>query len=111
MDNPKENTNILSKLKTPSVFYPLVAMIIFLIIMLCLIFFKVPINFSSTPKVKSQNEAVSDIFIILFFSLIVFLLCFILLPNFKELMSRSWENPSGQIGKSLVVVPPRNYGF
>jgi hypothetical protein len=84
MDNPKENTNILSKLKTPSVFYPLVAMIIFLIIMMCLIFFKVPINFSSTPKVNSQNEVVSDIFIILFFSLIVFLLCFILLPNFKE---------------------------
>ena len=77
--------NILTNLKMPSTVYPVIAMIIFLIIMMSLIFFKVPANFLSNSTVKSQNEAVANIFIILFFSLIVFLLCFTLLPNFKDL--------------------------
>jgi hypothetical protein len=76
--------NILTNLKMPSAFYPVIFMIIFLIIMMSLIFFKVPINFTSQPLSKSQNEIIANVFIILFFSLIVFLLCFMFLPNFKE---------------------------
>jgi hypothetical protein len=49
-----------------------------------LIFFKVPLNFTSKSISKSQNEIIANVFIILFFSLIVFLLCFMFLPNFKE---------------------------
>ena len=76
--------NILHNLKMPSSFYPILFMIIFLIIMVCLIYFKVAPNIFST-SVNSTNTIVADVFIILFFSLIVFLLCFILLPNFKAL--------------------------
>jgi len=76
--------NILTNLKMPSAFYPVIIMIIFLIIMMSLIFFKVPINLTSKPLSKSQNEIVANVFIVLFFSLIVFILCFTLLPNFKE---------------------------
>ena len=83
MDKP-DTKNILSNLKMPSVIYPGIAMIIFLIIMLSLIFFKVPFNLVSKPLAKSQNEIISNVFVILFFSLIVCLLCFMLLPSFKE---------------------------
>jgi len=76
--------NILTNLKMPSAFYPVIFMIIFLIIMMSLIFLKVPINFTSKPLNKSQNEIIANVFIILSFSLIVFLLCFMFLPNFKE---------------------------
>jgi hypothetical protein len=76
--------NILTNLKMPSAFYPAIFMIIFLIIMMSLIFFKVPLNFTSKSISKSQNEIIANVFIILFFSLIVFLLCFMFLPNFKE---------------------------
>lgn len=85
MDNT--NNNILPNLKTSNTIYPAIFMVIFLIIMLCLIFFKIPINLLSKSSAKSQNEMVANILVILFFSLTVFLLCFTLLPNFKELKS------------------------
>ena len=84
MESPKENTNILSNLKRPGVFYSVIAMIIFLIIMVILIFYKVNI-FTSSQNVKSQNEAIANTFIILISALIVFLLCLIFVPSFKEL--------------------------
>ena len=84
MDN-HNNDNILPNLKTSSTLYPVMLMIVFLIIMLSLIFFKVPINLLSNSPPKSQNEIVANIFIILFFSLLVFLICFALLPNFKQM--------------------------
>jgi len=80
----KAKENILTNLKMPSAFYPVIIMIIFLIIMMSLIFFKVPINFTSKPLSKSQNEIIANVFVILFFTLIVVILCFMLLPNFKD---------------------------
>jgi type II secretory pathway component PulF len=80
----KAKENILTNLKMPSAFYPVIIMIIFLIIMLSLIFFKVPINFTSKPLSKSQNEIIANVFVILFFTLIVVILSFMLLPNFKD---------------------------
>jgi len=82
MSTPQANTNILPNLKSPIVFYSVIAMIIFLIIMMSLLFFKVPFISSTT---QSQNAAITNTSIILIFSLIVFLLCVILLPSFKEL--------------------------
>lgn len=86
MDNPQENTNNLSNLKSPRVFYSVIAMIIFLIIMMSLVFLKVSVA-SLPANVKSQNEAIINTSIILIFSLIVFLLCLILIPSFKEFKS------------------------
>ena len=80
----KAKENILTNLKMPSAFYPVIIMIIFLIIMMSLIFFKVPINFTSKPLSKSQNEIIANVFVILFFTLIVVILSFMLLPNFKD---------------------------
>jgi hypothetical protein len=77
----KAKENILTNLKMPSAFYPVIIMIIFLIIMMSLIFFKVPFIFATN---KSQNEIIANIFVILFFTLIVVILCFMLLPNFKD---------------------------
>ena len=85
MDNPQENTNNLSNLKSPRVFYSVIAMIIFLIIMMSLVFLKVSVA-SLPANVKSQNEAIINTSIILIFSLIVFLIrksndCFPMLIN------------------------------
>jgi hypothetical protein len=77
----KAKENILTNLKMPSAFYPVIIMIIFLIIMMSLIFLKVPFIFATN---KSQNEIIANIFVILFFTLIVVILCFMLLPNFKD---------------------------
>jgi hypothetical protein len=77
----KAKENILTNLKMPSAFYPVIIMIIFLIIMMSLIFFKVPFIFATN---KSQNEIIANIIVILFFTLIVVILCFMLLPNFKD---------------------------
>lgn len=82
MDNTNTKENILPNLKMPTIFYPIIIMIIFLIIMMCLIFFKVPMSISSF---KSQDAVVANILSILFFSLIVFALCIIFLPSFKDL--------------------------
>ena len=50
------NTNVLPELKTPSVFYPLMGMIIFMIIVLFLVLFKV--NISET-KVNLYGESLN----------------------------------------------------
>jgi len=73
-----QGANVLPNFKTSTNIYPLIGIIIFLIIMLTLIYFKVPLR-------KSPSSSASDVFIILFFSLLVFSFCIILLPSFKEL--------------------------
>jgi hypothetical protein len=79
-----ENNNILSNLKKPSVYYPIIFVIIFLIIVLFCLLFKIPNPFNSNLN-KSQQSIVSNVFIILFFCLLIVTLCIILLPNFKEI--------------------------
>jgi len=76
--------NILSDLKKPSDYYPFVAIIIFLIIVLLCLLFKAPNPFN-TKLNKSQQEITAEVFILLFFSLLVVTLCIILLPNFKDI--------------------------
>jgi hypothetical protein len=82
--NIKTNENLLSKMNTPGIFYGMMAMIIFLIIMMFLILFDVKINLPSSSPSKSKEQLVANIFIILFFSLLVFGLSIIFLPNMKD---------------------------
>ena len=81
-NNTNNNTNVLPEFKNPMVFYPLIGMIIILIIILFMILFKVNIPFKQSPK--SQEEMVADIFIVLFFCLLIVGICIVLLPNFKD---------------------------
>ena len=81
--NINTNDNLLPKLNTPRVFYVIIALIVFLIIMMSLILFDV--NLSFTKPTKSDNEIIGNILIVTFFSILVFGLCVILLPNMKEL--------------------------
>ena len=80
--NTNNNTNVLPELKTPGVFYPLIGMIIILIIILFMVLFKVNIPFNKSSK--SQEEMVADIFIVLFFTMLIVGICIVLLPNFKD---------------------------
>jgi hypothetical protein len=73
-------TNILPTFKTPRVFYPAMLFILFLIIMLFFIIFKVKMTNSS----KSEQEIVNDVFVILFFTLLVGGICITLIPNLNE---------------------------
>jgi hypothetical protein len=102
MDNTNStstnNENILSKLKGSNSFYPMIGIIIFLMIMMFIIFFDVKITSPSAPT-KSQQELIGNIFIILFFSLLVFGICMLFLPSFKE-MKELFE----QIGNVSSVI-------
>jgi hypothetical protein len=82
MDNSDANENVLPKIKIPKEFYVILFLILFLIICLCLIYFKVNIFQKST---NSDEEINNNIFIVFFFSLIIFGLCYLLLPNIKDL--------------------------
>jgi hypothetical protein len=75
--------NLLPKLKTPGFNYIMVGIIIFLIIAMFMIFYDVNFTSFGTPS-KSQQESISNILIILFFSLLIFGICIIFLPNLKE---------------------------
>jgi hypothetical protein len=82
--------NVLHKFQTPYIFYPFIIMIIFLIIMMFLILYKVKpqnIDYKTAfpPPTKSQQEIIASVFSILFFSLLVFVLSVVFLPNFKDL--------------------------
>ena len=81
-NNTNNNNNVLPELKNPMVFYPLIGMIIILIIILFMILFKVNIPFKQSSK--SQQEMVADIFIVLFFTMLVVGICIVLLPNLKD---------------------------
>jgi hypothetical protein len=84
MDNPTTtNENVIPELKTPSVLYPIMFVLLLLIIVMFCIFFKVKLP-GKAPS-KSQEEVIANVFIVLFFCLLVFGICVALLPNFKEL--------------------------
>ena len=86
MNNNSSTENILPKLKTPAIYYFLSVAIVFLIIIIIIIYNDV--NISSVGKTShSEQELIGNIFIVLFFSLLVFGLCVTLLPNLKELKS------------------------
>jgi hypothetical protein len=79
------NENVIPKLNIPNIFYPLIGVLCFMIIILFLIMFNVNLNIFSLGKdVKSNEELAANIFVILFFSLLVFGLCVLFLPNFKN---------------------------
>jgi len=92
--NVNVNENVLNKLKTPSIFYVLMSIIIFFIIMMFIILFDVKIKLPSSPPSTSNQQIISDIFVVLFFSLLVFGLCVLLLPNMKE-FKQLFEQISG----------------
>ncbi len=80
--NTTNKSNILTAFKTPKLFYPSMLLIIFLIIMLLLIIFKVK---DLLKRSKSEQEIVKEVFIILFFTLLVVGICITLIPNFNDL--------------------------
>jgi hypothetical protein len=82
MENPTTNENVIPEFKTPKVLYPIMIALLFLIIAMFLIFFKVKLP--GKAPTKSQQEVIADVFIVLFFCLLVFGICVALLPNFKE---------------------------
>lgn len=86
MDNTNINTeNLLPKINTPKIFYFLATGIGFLIIMMFLIMYDVSLSslFGKNAP-KSQEQLTADIFAILFFSLLIFGICVLFLPNMKE---------------------------
>ena len=102
MDNTNQNINkenLLPKFKTPGIFYSIMAIIVFFIIMLFIILFDVKIKLPSSSPSKSQQQLIADIFIILFFSLLVFGLCVLFLPNMKE-----FKQLFGQISNVTYVI-------
>ena len=97
MDNTN-NENLLPKLKTPGIFYGIIAGIIFLIIVMIMIATDFNITSQGRPS-KSKEELVGNIFIILFFSLLIFAICIIFLPNLKE-----FKQLFQQIGNVTFVI-------
>jgi hypothetical protein len=83
MDKPNTtNQNVIPELKSSAVLYPIMIMLLFLIIVMFCIFFKVKLPGKGDSK--SQQEVISDVFIVLFFCLLIFGICIVLLPSFKE---------------------------
>ena len=96
----KINTeNSLPKINTPGVFYFLSFVILFFIIIMFMLFFDVNLNPTSTTVSKSQEQIIAEIFIILFFSLIIVGLCILFLPNLKEI-----KNLFNQISNVTYVI-------
>ena len=95
--NTINTENILPKLKTPVFFKIIMGLIIFLIIVMFLIMFDV--NLSIDKPSKSQEQTVNEIFIILFFSLLIIGLCVLFLPNIKDL-----KTLFGQISNVTYVI-------
>lgn len=76
------NENVIPEFKKNTTIYPLMFMILLLTIVMFCIFFKVKLP-GKGPS-KSQQEVVADVFIVLFFCLLIFGICVAFLPNFKE---------------------------
>lgn len=81
MNNTTNNQNVLPQIKTPKIFIPIIILIVFLVISIFLIMYRVKLNESSSSK----EEIIRNVFIILFFGLIIISLCIALLPNFKDI--------------------------
>lgn len=79
IQNRQNNQNSLPSLQTPGVI-----MIVFLIIMIIMLFNDLSITSLGKPT-KSHDELVGNIFIILFFSLLVVGICIMYLPSLKEI--------------------------
>ena len=75
--------NIIPKLQNPGIKYSVAAAIVFLIIMLLLIIFKVDISFKGLPE--SDNSIIANAFIILLLGFLILGVCFALLPSLKEI--------------------------
>ena len=80
----QSNTDLLPSLKTPSVLYPVMGYIIFLIIILFCFIYKVPSPFKSQAS-NSIQETVADTLIVLFFIMLTGGICMTLLPNLKDM--------------------------
>ena len=87
--NTNSNTNdyALKEIQTPRVFYPFILLIFFLIIMLFFTMFKVNTNIEK------------NVFIVLFFSLLVVGICITLIPNFGSI-----RNLFEQIGNVVYLI-------
>lgn len=84
MDNTNKQ-NILTQINTPKIFYFLATGVAFLIVMMFLILNDVSLSsVFGMSKPQSQQQLTADIFAILFFSLLVFGICVLFLPNLKE---------------------------
>jgi len=81
-NNINNTNNVLPELKTPRVFYPIIGIIIFMSIILFMILFKINIPFKSSSN--SNEEIIGDMFIILFFTMIIAGICIAMLPNLKD---------------------------
>jgi hypothetical protein len=86
MNNSNISKDVLPEIKNPKAFYVIIFMILFMIITLFLIYFNVNIFQKQT---NSEQEVTNNIFIIFFFCLIILGLCYVLLPNLKELKKLS----------------------
>jgi hypothetical protein len=78
------NKNALSQLKTPKIFYPFIGIVLILTIVLLCILFKVPNPFTSSIDKSTNQDQYNSIYLVLFIVLIL-IICFALLPNFKDL--------------------------
>jgi hypothetical protein len=98
MDNTNSNSNenVLPIIKSSKVFYVTLGIIVFLVVGLFLIYFK--LNFS-LKKGKSDQEVRNNVLITFFFCLIVLCLCGFLLPNIKDL-----KNLFSQISNVTYVI-------
>ena len=82
MDNPTTNQNVIPEFKTPTALYPIIILLLVLIVIMFCLFFKVKMP-GKGPS-KSQQEVIGDVFIVLFFCLLIVGICITLLPSFKE---------------------------
>jgi hypothetical protein len=83
--NNTNNENIMNNLKTPSIFYVFMGLIVFLVIMMYMILYDVNFSLNPNEPTKSQEQLIGNIFVILFFSLLVLGICIMFLPNLKDL--------------------------
>ena len=90
MDNTN-NENVMKEFKTPKVFFPIILLIIFLVISLFLILYKVNLTGKTS---QSKEEITKNVLIVLFFGLIIFSICVSLVPGFKD-VRKIFEQISG----------------
>jgi len=94
MNNTTNNQNVLPQIKTPKIFVPVILLILFLVISIFLIMYKV-----NVPSSGSKEEIIKNVFIILFFGLIILSLCIGILPNFKDV-----KTLFGQISSVTYII-------
>jgi len=80
MDN-----SVLEKINSPNSVYTFLPVIVFLIIIIFMLIYK--INPVSLGKPKSDQATTRDVFIVFTFVSIILMLCFVFLPSFKDILS------------------------